>query len=185
MLLVGDTECGKACLARAWTSSQHSTPGSVTSAIPNTGKTVVNIRGCGIGLDVWDIGTAEDLSKTERQEILRRDFDGNTHVLLICVDINKPNDFVDTACTCNAKARDYFPDVPRVLVGCNNDLRLGTSERKNLKSQHIPPFASSWGHKLAASIHALAYFEVSKSDNQGSSDLFDFVGAYMLRYTVK
>ncbi|EUC48639.1 hypothetical protein COCMIDRAFT_86802 [Bipolaris oryzae ATCC 44560] len=182
ILLVGDTGCAIACLAGAWTSSKHSNPFPAASVTPEVRKKAINIKGRQIDLDVWEIKPTHLLGR------LLPHSPTTTHMLLICVATNRPSQFRNTALMWSAEAREHLPGVPTILVGCRkypSPIKTKSEYERWMKLQNLALLSSRDGDSMAASIDALAYFEISSIESQVSSDLFDFVGEYMLRHTTE
>lgn len=91
ILLLGDTQCAKKCLARSWTSGPNSIPFSAASPRVDIWKKNINIEGRQIDFDVWEIRPEAIYAR------LLPHSPSNTHMLLICVDINEPSEFKYTA----------------------------------------------------------------------------------------
>jgi small GTP-binding protein len=152
ILLLGDPQCGKTWLSRAWCGGTfieaHSRCVFFTKVL-NGMEFILHDR------------TALEFIRDN----MRRAYPGNLPVVLLCFDISSVESFENIERRWNHEADLYPENVPKILVGCKKDLKAETAR-------------SVWtrdAYKMTAKINAKAYFETSAVTKEGLEALFSHV----------
>ncbi|OAK97276.1 P-loop containing nucleoside triphosphate hydrolase protein [Phaeosphaeriaceae sp. SRC1lsM3a] len=127
-------------------------------------------------LNVHDFPGEQTLSRTRRGLYL------NVRVLLICFDVSNIESLENVQEMWVPEADEFLHDVPRVLVGCKKDLRIGREDpltpwqKKNI----VSPYKAE---KIAHETEALAYFETSATRREGLDELFEYMAEVSVSMT--
>ncbi|KAF3034835.1 hypothetical protein E8E11_004725 [Didymella keratinophila] len=150
VLLLGDPQCGKTSLTKAWCGEFHSRGRVYTKAVNGT-ELILHNR------------TSKAL-EIIRDSMRKAPLDG-LPVILLCFDVTSVESFENVERTWNHEADLYPGNVPKLLVGCKKDLRADAAR-------------SVWtrdAYKMTAKINAKAYFETSAVTREGLEALFGHV----------
>ncbi|KAJ8109531.1 hypothetical protein OPT61_g7392 [Boeremia exigua] len=169
VLLLGDAQCGKTWLAHAWcegTIPKYTSPSatSFTRRMANLEVVIQDYSG------LYQVPVHK-----------RRASYGVVHAVLLCFDISAPESFENVEhkvqssnayptretylSQWNHEADLYLKKVPKILVGCKQDINRGGSQTVWTRD----------AYKLTARIGARAYFETSAVTMEGLDVLFNHV----------
>ena len=169
--MLGDRKVGKTCLLSMFTTGKFPDD-YLTISWHNLAHTCT-FEGQDYLLDLWDPQATlnTDIDKSKRPSYLQ-----NTHVLLLLFSAIDPDSFINITKEYLPLIRDHKPRVPFILVCTKTDLRNDSEEIEALQKRHQRlPFDQGEGMKLAESIGASSYMEISAMHSEGVRELFQEV----------
>ncbi len=138
LVVVGDGAIGKTSLLTSYKAGGAFTEEYVPTVFENS-LASVRIEDKVVELSLWDTAGQEDYDR------LRPLTYPDTHVVLVCFAIDKPDSLVSVHQKWAHELDQHCPGVPRILVACKGDLRAAgapvTSDEvgARLSSSCLPP----------------------------------------------
>ncbi|CAL4159704.1 unnamed protein product [Meganyctiphanes norvegica] len=160
LVAVGDVDCGKTCLLRAFTNSEGYLV--FDNYVEN-----IEVDGKRVKLALWDTAGQEDYKR------LRPLSYPNTDVILMCFSIDSPDSLENISKIWAPEIKNFCPNVPIILVGNRKDLRNNPNTIKELEKINQEPVKPDEGRAMAKKINAFFYLECSTITKEGVRDVFE------------
>ncbi|KAG8821407.1 hypothetical protein FRC17_009836 [Serendipita sp. 399] len=164
IVLVGDKGVGKTRLMIMFHSGEFHTeflPSYADHYIED-----IEIKGKRIELSVWDTPGDEAYFR------LRPLTYPNTDVFLFCLSVDDPESLKSIRETWIPEILNFAPNVPRVLVGCKQDLRGDRRTIDTLQKAGLEFVTQEQGEAMAREIGAVIYLECSARRGDGVMEVF-------------
>lgn len=169
VVVVGDGACGKTCLLEVFKSDRFPEE-YVPTVVDNFVKTVKIDDDKEVSLALWDTAGQEDYD-TIRPLSYR-----GTDLVLLCYTIENKKNLENVSTKWLVEIKNYCPGVKYYLIGLKKDLRNDESiDIENLIS-------TEEGKKVAESINAKEFFEVSALTRENVDSVFQSVAKYIEKH---
>ena len=116
---------------------------------------------------LWDTAGQEDYDR------LRPLSYPDTHVILICFSVDRPDSLDNVWDKWNPEVIHFCDGVPKLLVALKKDLRHDENVIKELKKTNQHPVTFEEGLQIATKINAYKYLECSAKSNDGVHEVFE------------
>lgn len=165
LVIVGDGACGKTCLLIVF--SKGTFPEVYVPTVFENYVADVEVDGKHVELALWDTAGQEDYDR------LRPLSYPDSHVILICFAIDSPDSLDNVGEKWCSEVHHFCPEVPKILVGCKNDLRHDNKTIEELRKTSQAPVTPEQGQAVADQIRAVKYLECSAKTNKGVREVFE------------
>jgi cell division control protein 42 len=162
--VVGDDGVGKTSLLISYTTNKFPTE-NVPTVLSNCSITVM-IGDEPYTLSLFDTAGQEDYDR------LRPSYP-EIGVFLICFSVISPTSFENIREKWIPEVHHHCPNVPRIIVGTQIDLRDDPAVLERLSQQKNRPIIPEQGEKLARELGVDKYVECSARTQKGLKNVFD------------
>ncbi|KAK7102581.1 ras-like GTP-binding protein rhoA [Littorina saxatilis] len=177
LVIVGDGACGKTSLLMTF--SEDQSPVAHTPTVFEIFVVCSEVDAKQGKLSLWDTAGLEDYDR------LRPLSYPDTHVILMCFAIGRPDSLRNIPAKWNPEVRHFCPNVPIILVGNKKDLRNDPATRQELERMKQSPVSQEEGKAVAERIGAAAYVECSAKTKDGVREVFETATREALKKTKK